>query len=695
MTATARTLLAVAAALAVAVACGSPPPPPPPPPEAPPPAPPPVRAEPAARAFTGRLPNGMGLSVSEARDGELAQIQLGFLVGAAFVAPGLAELAAEAVLQGADASRGRPSLEQAIAGLGGMVQVVVGPLTTWIGIRVPPARWQQAQAALRRALDAPPLPRSQLERIRDGLVAQRCAAITADPGRMMAATLLLAEPDTTAHLSSLLDRDASEIGLFQARLLRPERALLALHVPGDPAAVGAALLGGKGDTLAGWQPPALAAPEPRLLARTHQSGWYWSPDAARGTCEVVWLQLLPSLANPDAADLYTLHACCTLDGAGGRLEQLQRERGLGQVRWRSEFLHGADNFALLLRTEVAAADVPRLWQVLQAARSSLRAVPPNASELELARRRAALTAGLGLLDSLTRQRTQALLAVLGSNTAAFDRRLAQLAEPAALDLAAATAAYLALPTMLIVVGGTIPPDTPDVRQFTLLPPGLQPDREAEPTPTQAGATPWIDRASEAAGGAGLLRRLTGYRGEARLRGHQAPPATETVSWQIDGALHRIRQILGAEIETKLVGNVWTERLGQQQVTLTAGDVGVLRRELERHPLALLAACCRGTLAFQTVAQRHVGDRDYMVLQASTDRFDRLRIHIDTSSCLVRVVEVWETMPDGTTVHLRDAWSDYRSVGGLRAPFRRVTTQDDGQNSIETSFTSWQPLLSPP
>jgi hypothetical protein len=649
--------------------------------------------QPADHPFQTRLPNGMTLLVTAAQAGEQVQLHLAFLVGNAFVAPGLAELAVAAVVHGADASRGRPSLAQAVQRLGGMVRTAVGTTTTCIELRVPRGRWQQAQSALLEALEAPPLPRSQLERIRDDVVQARRAAIATDPARAMAMALLVAAPDTASYLSALLDRDASEVGLFQARLLRPERAVLALQLPGVPSEIGPTLATGAAGTPSAWAPPPLTGPDPRIVPHTFQPGFYWSPDANTATSEVAWLQFLPQLWRPDAADLLTLHACCTLDGFGGRLELLQRQRGLGHVQWRSEFVHTAETFALLLRTTVPTAEVAPLQLVLLAARNSLRDVPPTASELELARRRAALTAGLGQLDSLTQQRVQTRIALLGGSMAVFESRLARLLQPGVLDVAGAAEAYLELPAMCIAVGGRIPADTPGVRQFTPLPAGLGPTKTVDAAQQVVAATPWIDRASEAVSGQGLLRRLIGYRCEGRLLSQQAPPAVDVVAWQVDGTLRRTRKLLGKEIETRLEGTTWVERLGDDSQSLTANEAALLQREMERHPLALLAACGRGELTFQTIAQRSVGDRDYMVLEAQGNRFDRLRMHVDTVSQLVRVVEVWETMPDGTDVHLQDNWSDYRTTGGLRAPFRRVTTQDDGQNSVETLFTSWVPLLS--
>ena len=76
----------------------------------------------------------------------------------------------------------------------------------------------------------------------------------------------------------------------------------------------------------------------------------------------------------------------------------------------------------------------------------------------------------------------------------------------------------------------------------------------------------------------------------------------------------------------------------------------------------------------------------------TGPFERLRLYLDSQSALVRIVEVWEALPDGSVVHVQDAWSDYRSSGGMRAPFHRLTTHDDGQNRLETVFDRWTPKL---
>jgi hypothetical protein len=109
---------------------------------------------------------------------------------------------------------------------------------------------------------------------------------------------------------------------------------------------------------------------------------------------------------------------------------------------------------------------------------------------------------------------------------------------------------------------------------------------------------------------------------------------------------------------------------------------------------LLAAYARGNLQFRPVAQRHVGDREFMVLEAVGDRFRRLRVQIDVESHLLRVVETWETLPDDTIVHVRETWSDYRPADTLRAPHVRHVSRDDGRSRSETVYEHWQPVFEP-
>lgn len=642
-----------------------------------------------------KLSNGLHVLVAEAPANGDAQIQLCIRTGSLAIAPGLAELAAEALVAGADASQGRPPLDLAIAALGGIVRVEVGPSTTWIDVRVPGSRWQDAQAALLAALTAPARTRSQLERIREDFVQAIANEVRDRPALAMARATLLAAGDTATRVSGVLDRDPSEVGLFQARFFRPENAICALRLPGDPASNVAAIERPMPGSLVRWAPPALSTPSTKTLASRVATGVLWAEQKGNPTARVSLITFVPDLAQPDATTTMVLQALLTLDGAGGRLERLQAERGLAEVRWTSELVHGADRSALVLTTDVPATEVMNLWTTIGLARRSLHDVPPTPSELDLAIRRARLTTGLGQLDEFAVQRTRLRLLERGVSMAAIDRAFATVPRPGTDTFATAVDTFLAAPTVLFVDGGTAPIDAKDVRRIDLLPTGFTTaPAAANPTPTTT-TTPWLDRAIDAIGSAALLRRFRGFDYEGRLQTESAPPAKDTVVWRVHGTVRRSREVLGARVDTVVLGDAQTESLGDTKQTLTPREAALVRREMERHPLALLAAHAQNRLHFHDVAQRTVGDRDLMVLQADGDREGRLRVHIDTTSHLIRAVEVWETLPDGTTVHLHDAWSDYRTVNGLRVPFRRVTTQDDGQNRVETVFTKWRAELAAP
>ena len=105
-------------------------------------------------------------------------------------------------------------------------------------------------------------------------------------------------------------------------------------------------------------------------------------------------------------------------------------------------------------------------------------------------------------------------------------------------------------------------------------------------------------------------------------------------------------------------------------------------------MSLLRSQLRGQRKFRPIAQRKVGDREYFVVEAVGDEFDRLRVHIDTESRLIRVVESWERLADDTLVHIREEWSDYRRAGSLRVPHRRKTIWNDGQREVETTYSGW-------
>ncbi|MFN9757870.1 MAG: hypothetical protein ACK58X_15795, partial [Planctomycetota bacterium] len=133
------------------------------------------------------------------------------------LAPGAAELALHVVAEAGDAANGRASLRRQIEQLGGVLQTHVGPLSSWLDVRVEADRWPEAVQAVAAALAAPPPTRAEFEHVRRELVAARTAALGNDPAGAMARLLLLGERDVDAYLRARVDRDASDAANFLAR----------------------------------------------------------------------------------------------------------------------------------------------------------------------------------------------------------------------------------------------------------------------------------------------------------------------------------------------------------------------------------------------------------------------------------------------------------------------------------------------
>lgn len=691
----------------LAACAGSPPPRPAEPPtprptDAPPTATPPPTTDsapgPAAAApvTLQRLANGVTVFLRQAPAGRLVRLQASLQAGALNQTPGLAELTAHVLAETADPARGRGSLRQIVERLGGTLQLQVGADTTTFDVRVPSSRWLEAVSALASALPATPASRSQVDRVRAMCLQRNAAEFAREPVLALAELLLRGTTDTSRHLGELQDRDASEVAAFHARHYRPESLRVQVESDLDPATVLAALRSGGAADLERWKPPSAGASATRR-SRATESAVYWTPDAA-GRCEVGLLLELPPTAKASAA-AYVLQDCLSLDGTGGRLERFQLQLGIGHVRWRVVVVDAGDTAALLLRAELDAAEAALAWRCLQLARESLRDVPPTSSELELAARRAPLTARLPLLEPGSRLRAELRLAERGETLRDLDAAL--LARGATAPSNDEIAAFLATPVVMIVVGGTAPADLAPLQRWRVLPPGFESTeaatatRERTPAERAASGAPWLAHAIDAVGGADRLQRLEGWTALAELTHDEAPPVRESVDWFLDGRLVRRRELLGQTIVTTVAGENGTETLSGTTVNLSAAELQQLRAEPTRHPLAILVAHLRGELPFEYVAKRAVEDREHVVLQALGNRSDRLRVHVDADSHLVRRVELWATLPDGSVVRIEEAWSDYRTVQGLRVPHLRRIDQDDGKNRLETAYESFVPRLRAP
>lgn len=642
-----------------------------------------------ARPFP--LPNGMACYVLREPLRGSAQIQFGVLAGSLFVAPGVAALAAHTLLHSTDPVNGKSSLKQRIGWLGGSVEARVGLTTTWFDVRVLPGKVPYALKALRDSLEHVTRSRAQITRMRDELLEARTAAVIADPVTAAARALLQATPSSGAQLNGLIDLDPSTVTLFLDRLYRPERTVLSIRTPDALDRVAKALT--EGDLpIARWAPaPALPGESP-LLPRKFTSGLYWSESLEQPSptrCAIV--MRLPDATTKDAAEWLVMHACLTLDGVGGRLEQLQDEAGLSHLQWQASFEQTPEVMALVMSTTASPEEVPKLWQLYQRARQSLVEVPPSPSELQIALRRATLNAGLPTLKTPDRQRLEVNMAMRGIAPGALEARIAQLADADTWEPLRAAKAFQATPAWMVAVGPGRPDSLPGLVATDSLPRGFDPVTRNQPTPENlAAADPWLARARAATGGDPRYASMQGFTATAKKTSEQGLEVEDRVEWSVDGGLTRTRALLGQTIRTVLDDKGGRELLDGQRKGLSPREVALLRHEWMRHPQMLLTAHLQGRLRFRPVARRALGDREVYIVEAVGDEFDRLRLQIDTESRLIRVVESWERLTDETLVHVVEEWSDYRDAAGMRVPHRRRTTWNDGQRQSETVFSDWRP-----
>lgn len=679
----------------VLTSCGAPPPRPLPP-RLPETVTEPVFATDSLVALPG---NGLMTYAEPAPLGSTAQVQFGVFAGSLFVAPGLAELAARVLTESTDSTTGKPSLRHRIEALGGSLDVQVGLASTWFDMRMRPSQIPRAIKILREALESVTQSRSQIDRMRNELVAERSAQIQSDPIPLAARTLMQAEHGTAAYINGLLDLDPSQVSLFHSRLYRPERCLLTVRAPRRVPQIIEAVTKSP-NSIGEWKPPPAVPGPSELIPRAFTPGLYWAePKGPQGRTRVAIVMQLPDVLTPNAAEWLVMHSCLTLNGTGGRLERFQDEANLPHLRWQTHIEQTPDVTALVMSTLATPNEAVTLWRILNRARASLVEVPPSESEINIALRRATLNAGLLSQDLAARLRIAATLKTRNVPEEALAQRLRMFADRNSWNLTRAATDFQKTPAWMVVVGAGRPDNAPKLRPFELLPEGFAPASSGLNAAAAATSqAPRLRQARAATGGEAAFARLEGFSSVGQTVADQAPTATDTITWNQAtgkgaGTLVRERSLLGQTLVTNLSGDSWTETLGTVKKSLVAREAKLLRHEMMRHPLMLLAAHQQGHLEFRPVAQRTSGDRQMMVLEAVGPEYDRLRIHIDTQSHLVRTVESWEQLPDDTLVHVREEWSDYRASGSMRAPYRRRTTWNDGEHQTETVFSEWRAALS--
>lgn len=682
---------ALPTALVVLAACGGAPQPAPsvqaePVPTPTPPVPtPPVQA-PAAAAkapISTHLQGGLSVQIHRGSDPSgFAELEFGFLGGASDGKPGTADLAAETLLALGDSTTGRPPLRQRLLDLGGGAQAAVGPGSIWLSLRVPEARLGEALVALRAAVDAGMPSRAPLEHLRNDLVRRRLHELAADPIGLIARRKLLGDLDPAEHLGSLQDRDPTDIVLFLQRQCRPENAVLAVRTGNDTGLVARAIAA----TLDSWKLLPLPAAPPRTTAPPPlRTGLYWAPSSATVCRAALLVPLLPS-NHGHALRQQVLIACLSLEGLGGRFERMLDAAGLPALPLRVRQFDQVESRAMLLETELAPEQVVTFWRTAQNAMRSLQQTPPSASELALATDRARLTA---FRDDDGAPAALRKRAVRGDTD---DQVLQQLGTPPANDaqLLAAIDSLVQLPLCMLVIGADPPGGLgKDLIPIRLPPPDTLQRLFNDPTGI-AAAKAELEAALQAAGGRQRLLRITGYHGIADLRGEGAAPVKEELEWR-PGRLQRKLKVLGSCIETTVDSERQVEVSGGSERHLRPREAEFLRQAAARHPLMLLATFARGELQSRLVAVRQIQGRATAILEVEASGSERLRLHIDRDSHLLRTVESWGSDPDGTPRYVQESWSDYQSTSGVRVPWRRLCDVDDGQSRVEAVWTAFTPL----
>lgn len=637
------------------------------------------------------LPNGMlaVLASQELATAGLAEVQMGLFAGARNGRPGIADLAAELLVSAGNPLTGRVSLRQWAESVGGTVTVDVGPLTTWIGVRVPTNEWQSGLDAMAASLQESTASRTQLERLRLALVQRETESIVRDPVAAFASRFLLGDLGMAAHVVDLLERDVSDAILFQARHYRPDRTVISVRSEADLAAAGKAAL----DAFGTWRgsnttPDPEFGPHPRKLP----DGLFWAPGGT--VSRLVLLFPIPEPLGEEDVAQHVLQACVTLDGIGGRLERLQIEAGLGAVTWESRMVHGAESSAVVLSAVVTPEQAVALATLARRARESLQLLPPNSSELALASSRAQLSLRAHDRGGLRRLRAQVVRGLGNTSLDDLSARAATMNSTTSREWTASIANLMAQPLCAIVLGGTPPEGTAYV-PFDILPPISAPPAQdataAAASPKPAEAEGILQNAISQVGGAERLQRMVGYESRTMRSAVNAPDVRESLLWRKDGTIVRKRTAMGTEVVTEMSGDKAVERVGENATELPAVEALACRRQASRHPVALLAAAASGLLELRTAATRNDNGRKIVVLEAGGTAFDRLRMHVDASSGLPLVVESWDTDPNGSPTFLREEWSDWRQCGGLRVPFHCVTDIDDGAIVFRSDTVQWQPL----
>ena len=654
------------------------------------------------------MPGGMRVAFGASDDGA-AHLQLTVRHrGLAAHRVAIAEIAADYITDVPLAESRNPSLRRAIADLGGTLTVEVDPRTTRFVVTAPREDWRRVLQLFGTALSTPPTSNDRVAESRDRVLRALTDRLSSDPlGSTVERVRSYELEGVSTWLAVAEDATLGQVAAFWRRSYVTDGCVLAARVPdvGLPR-----LLRAVDESFADWVGDQRKRLPATIESTPPAGGLFWAagPDPARTA-----IVLMPApIASPLTALEWIAIECLTADGVGGRIgSAIQTEIGT-EPGFAPRIVDEGTSVRIELRGELPSWAIRRFSEATQAAFQSLADAPPSDEAI----RRAAARARLRLFTQLGTPKgwmawaTHAVYAGLIPNVQwtgnaakkiqvpgadVWETTLATLSKVERAAVAETFRSFADRRSLVVVVGGNPDPAQP-TDSFARVPDAfVAPQRERSVTADEAAqlaaATALKERAIQAVGGPQFVALARGLTMRGLTRSGQGPELIHESYYAFDGRLHRMARVLATEIETLITPEQAYEAVLGRRVELSKIERASLLAEYERHPLMLLGAWLRGEASYRLLSMREAHGREIAILERRAGSAGRLKIHVDTESGLIRVVESEDLRTVGL-VYLREEYGDYRTSDvGARVPHRRVTYVDDGLRGLLTEWTEVQPV----
>ncbi|MEE2888528.1 MAG: hypothetical protein VX951_13945, partial [Planctomycetota bacterium] len=435
-----------------------------------------------------------------------ATIRIDLRVGYRHGLPGLAELAAIAILELPDGPRNQPDLQTLIAGFGGNIEAEVGANWTRFTATVPSVNWQKTLRVLTDRLRQTSLTQRQFNTVQDRLIRRYLLGWADSPLLSdVSQWTRYGDLDLNALIQAIEDRNLPEISLFHQRHYQPRGVAIGLWIPNspkDPKVLFAQAL----PSLKDWQPGPIPPAGQATPAPPPPAGVRWTEGPGQQSEISLILPLSP--ATPETL---TLMECLSMGGIGGRLgAQFEERIGQEPVLERREVGHYGQRYTLLTGT-VPTDKVVALWNAAQAAWSSLASKPPIGEELLASARRARLRL-LRRQDHPDSWFEAMGVGLMRRQTGGPVRDLARVDNITMQAAASAARQHVARSIAMVVSGGSIPKDAgPEFQKTSITIPDYNPTSTTQTPQASAKTQHFLNLAIQALGDRKQFGAFKGYR----------------------------------------------------------------------------------------------------------------------------------------------------------------------------------------